>query len=128
MSNKADYIVNITETSAELSPRDRIRMKDFGNANSLDECTADGSFILTPKAWAICEVHNEKSQQDKDYMKYVIIDSAGNKYITGSNSFWKSFMDIWEEMSASGEEFSVEVYRRPSKNYKGKEFISCSLV
>lgn len=125
---KLDYEVTIREVSAELSARDRIKLKDFGNAVQLDEACTDGSFLLTPAVWAILDVHNEKSSQDKDYHKYIIMDNAGNKFITGSDSFFKSFMEIWNEMKDSGEEYSIEVYRRPSKNYKGKFFLSCSLV
>ena len=126
--DKLDYEVTIRETSAELSARDRIKMKDIGNATQLDEACAEGSFLLTPTSYAILDIHNEKSSQDKDYHKYVIMDNAGNKFITGSDSFFKSFMEIWTEMEGTGEEFSIEVYRRPSKNYKGKFFLSCSLV
>ena len=125
---KLDYEVTIREVSAELSARDRIKLKDFGNAVQLDEACADGSFVLSPAIWAILDVHNEHSSQDKDYHKYIIMDTAGNKFITGSDSFLKSFMEIWNEMKDTGEEYSIEVYRRPSKNYKGKFFLSCSLV
>ena len=128
MAKNLDYNVEIVETSEDFSARDRIRIKDFGNATQLDEACEDGSFILSPKSWAKLAVHNEKSSQDKDYSKYIILDVAGNKFITGSESFWKSFIDIFEEMAESGEEYQIEVYRRPSKNYKGKFFLSCSLV
>ena len=123
-----DYEVKIRETSKELTPRERIRMKDFTNAVQLDEACAEGSFILTPDAYAILDVHNERSKEDKDYTKYLIVDKSGNKFITGSNSFYKALMEIWSEIADTGEEFSVEVYRVPSKNYKGKFFLTCSLV
>lgn len=125
---KLDYEVTIRETSSDLSPRERIKMKDFTNATQLDEACVEGSFIITPASYAILDVHNERSKEDKDYTKYVILDSAGNKFITGSNSFFKSLMEIWEEMKPTGEEFSIEVYRVPSKNYKGKFFLTCSIV
>ena len=123
-----DYEVSICESSDDLSPRDRIKLKDFTNATQLDEACAEGSFIITPKAYAILDVHNERSKEDKDYTKYVILDSEGNKFITGSNSFFKSLLEIWVEMKPTGEEFSIEVYRVPSKNYKGKFFLTCSIV
>ena len=121
-----DYEVNIRETSSELSARERIKMKDFTNCTQLDEVCNDGSFVITPKAFAILDVHNEKSKEDKDYTKIVIIDNEGKKYITGSSSFFKSLKQIWDEMGE--EEFQIEVYKVPSKNYKGKFFLSCSLV
>ena len=61
-----------------------------------------------------------------DYEKFIIIDKDGTKYVTGSESFWSSFLEIAAEM---GEEaFDVEAYKVDSKNYKGKQFISCSIV
>ena len=123
-----DYEVTIKETSRELTPRERIMVKDFSNAAQLDEVTAEGGFCISPAFYAILAVHNEKSEKDKDYTKYLIIDAAGNKFITGSNSFFKSFMEIWEEMQPTGEEYQIECYRVPSKNYKGKSFLTCSIV
>ena len=123
-----DYVVKIRESSKELTPRERIMMKDFTNATQLDEACAEGSFVITPDSYPILDVHTERSKEDKDYTKYLVMDKAGNKFITGSNSFFKSLMEIWEEMADTGEEFSVEVYRVPSKNYKGKSFLSCSII
>ena len=123
-----DYQVIIRESSKELTPRERIMMKDFTNATQLDEACAEGAFVITPDSYAILDVHNERSKEDKDYTKYIVLDKAGNKFITGSNSFFKSLMEIWEEMAGTGEEFSIEVYRVPSKNYKGKSFLSCSII
>ena len=85
---------------------------------------------ITPVAYVILDVHNEKSKQDKDYVKYVIIDNAGNKFVTGSESFFTSFKDIFDTMAeeAPGEEYSIDVLKKPSQNYKGKSFITCSIL
>ena len=121
------YSVKIIESSRELSARERIAIKDFGNAVPLDEATKDGKLVITPTDYAILAVHNEKSD-NKDYTKYVIIDTAGTKYITGSENFFSSLAEIMNEMSGENEEFSIEVYQMESKNYKGKSFITCSIV
>ena len=123
-----DYQVSIREVSREMSPRERIKIKDFTNATQLDAACEEGSFILSPDVYAVLDVHNERSKEDKDYVKYIILDKGGNKYITGSNSFFKSFLEIWEEMAPLGEDFEIEVYKVPSKNYKGKSFLTCSIV
>lgn len=121
------YSVKIIESSRELSARERIAIKDFSNAIPLDEATKDGKLVITPADYAILSVHNEKSD-NKDYTKYVIIDTAGTKYVTGSDNFFSSFAEIMDEMSGENEEFSIEVYQMESKNYKGKSFITCSIV
>lgn len=121
------YSVKIIESSRELSARERIAIKDFSNAVPLDEATKDGKLVITPADYAILSVHNEKSD-NKDYIKYVIIDTAGTKYVTGSENFFSTFAEIMGEMSTENEEFSIEVYQMESKNYKGKSFITCSIV
>ena len=121
-----DYEVKIAASSHDLTARERLMYKDTSNAIRLDEATTKGSIVITPVAYAVLEIHNEKGD-DKDYNNYVVVDSEGNKYVTGSASFWKAFEDIWDEMSGENEPFEIEIYRLESKNYKGKQFITCSI-
>lgn len=121
------YYVNIREVSRSITAKERVKLKDTTNAISLDEVTQEGKFVFEPDYYAILDVHNENSE-DKDYIKYVIVDKAGTKLVTGSESFFTSFKDIMDEMAGCDEEFSIEAYRMPSKNYKGKEFITCSIA
>lgn len=126
------YSVEIIESSKELTAREKISAKDFSNATALDtELTdANANIVITPSAYLILNVHNEHSKNDKDYKKYLIIDTAGNKFVTGSESFFTAFKDIFDAMSkdAPGEEYSIEVYKKPSKNYQGKHFLTCSIL
>lgn len=121
------YSVNIREVSRSITAKERVKLKDTANAISLDEVTQEAKFVFEPDYYAILDVHNEQSE-DKDYIKYVIVDKAGTKLVTGSESFFTSFKSIMDEMAGCDEEFSIEAYRMPSKNYKGKEFITCSIV
>ena len=61
-------------------------------------------------------------------VSFIIIDENGQKYVTGSKSFWSSFRGIYDEMNGSDEEWGIKIFSSPSKNYKGKSFITCSLV
>ena len=124
------YSVEIVETSMELSAKERIKMKDTTNAIKLDELTQeDGNerVLIEPQAYAVLNIHNEHSDQNKDYVNYVLVDKDGTKYVTSSQSFWATFMDIYEEMENETEPWSIIVYRVPSKNFKGKEFLTCSI-
>lgn len=127
-----DYSVTIKEASRDLTAKEKIAMRDFGNAIALDaELDTNASVLIAPADYVVLEVHNEKAKgANKDYTKFLIIDAAGNKYVTGSESFFTKFIEIFETMKqdAPGEDYEVEVYKRPSKNYAGKSFISCSLV
>ena len=125
------YSVKIREASRDLTAKEKIALKDYSNAVALDTALNETDvFTISPTAYVILDVHNEKSKQDKDYVKYVIIDSAGNKFVTGSESFFTSFKDIFETMAAEapGEEYSIDVLKKPSQNYKGKSFITCALA
>lgn len=122
------YNVSIKEVSKELTARERIMLKDTTNAIKLDEVAGSESpLVITPVAYAVLSIHNDKSD-NVDYENYIIMDADGTKFVTGSPSFWSSFMGIWEEMKDESEEYSIEVYKRDSKNYKGKQFITCSII
>ena len=121
------YSVEIKETSRELSAKERIALKDTSNATKLDLACDKGEVIITPVAYAVLNIHNEKSD-NKDYENYILQDISGEKFVTGSASFWNSFMDIYNEMSCEEEEWSIKAYKLDSKNYKGKKFLTCSII
>ena len=128
-----NYSATIKETTHELSARERIMMKDTTNAMKIDTAideSEDGKIVINPADYVVLSIHNEKSKDRKDYENYLIIDKNGDKFYTGSPSFWSSFMEIWNEMKADGsdEDFAIEVYKVPSKNYSGKDFITCSII
>jgi len=125
--SETTYKVTIREHSFDnMTARERIAMKDVSNAVQIDEATAEGSLIISPVNYAILDIENSASP-DKNYTKYIILDNAGTKYVTGSNSFWKAFIDIFDEMKGEGE-YQIEIYKRPSKNYSGKFFLTCSIL
>ena len=121
------YSVKIVNASKELSARDRVAVKDTTNAIALDDATKESPLVIGIDYYVELAVHNEKSE-DKDYKKYIVVDKSGNKFVTGSESFFTAMLEIMDEMSGSGEDFEIQVYRMPSKNYKGKEFLTCSIV
>ena len=120
------YSVSIAKASKELSAKERIQLKDTTSALKLDEVTQTEAIIIKPSMYAELDIHNEMSD-NVDYKNYILVDIDGTKYVTGSESFWTSFMDIAREMENETEEWAIKVYRMPSKNYKGKEFITCSI-
>lgn len=121
------YSVKIVNASKELSARDRVAVKDTTNAIGLDDATKESPLVIGIDYYVELAIHNEKSE-DKDYKKYVVVDKSGNKFVTGSESFFTAMIEIMEEMAGAGEDFEIQVYRMPSKNYKGKEFLTCSIV
>ena len=122
-----EYSVEIREASRELTAKQRIKLKDTSDAIALDTACEEDAIIIDPVDYAVLAIHNEKSD-NVDYLNYIIIDKNGDKYVTGSESFWISFMDIYNEMQGEEEAWSIKVYKLDSKNYKGKKFITCSII
>ena len=111
----AEYKATVKESSWEMSAREKLRYTDFTDVVQLDEATQAGDLIIDVDKWAVVMVHNEKSDT-VDYVKYVIIDKEGQVYVTGSESFWRSFTAIYEVMSEEEETvYSIKVYRREQK-------------
>ena len=125
----ANYKATISFCSKELDARERIRTKDVSDAIKLDQATQDvPSIDIDVDYYAVLDIHNEKSDST-DYKNYLVVDKEGKKYVTGSESFYKSFIDIVEELADDGiTDFTIKVYRHDSKNYAGKQFITCSLA
>lgn len=126
------YKAKVADASRELTAKEKIMLKDTSNAFSLDELTQESQFnneklILNIDYYVTIDVHNDKAD-DKDYQQFILVDKDGKKYYTGSTSFINNFIDIFEELTEAGEEVTIEIYRKESKNYKGKEFITCSVV
>ena len=123
-----DYEVKIKYTSKDVTARERVMLKDTRNAIKLDEAVNGTPLVISPDYYTVLDIHNEKSKEDKDFENYIVVDTDGNKYVTGSHSFFEAFTEIVEEMDETGEEYQVSVYKLDSKNYKGKQFITCSIV
>lgn len=121
------YKVNIKECNKNLTAKQKIMIKDTSDAKRLDDVTKENALIIEPDIYAILEVHNEKSE-NKDYDLFIIIDKDGQKYTTSSISFWNAFCDIMDDMEGEDEDFSIKIYRLPSKNYQGRDFITCSII
>lgn len=121
------YNVTIKETSRELTPKQKVMIKDTSDCIKLDMATQDCPVIIDMDMYAVLDVHNEKSES-KDYNVYVVVDKDGTRYVTGSESFFTSLKAIYDEMKDSTEEWAIKAYRLPSKNRAGKDFITCSLI
>lgn len=123
------YSVKIENASKELTKKERVMLKDTSDALKLDEIINGEPIIIDPDYWVMLMVHNEKSD-NVDYPVYLIVDKDGTKYVTGSESFWTTFSDIWNEMTEDGidEEWQLKCYKLDSKNYKGKQFLTCSVI
>lgn len=125
-----NYTTSIIESSKELSVREKIKLKDLTSAIAIDKVVEPEKPIdIAPDFYAYLSIHNEKlPENEQDYKIMVIVDKSGTKYYTGSESAISSFVDIFGEMIETAEPFEIEFYKKESKNYSGKHFITCTLV
>lgn len=124
------YSVKVVESSKELTKKEQVMFKDLSDAVNLSEFIDEhgGSVMIEVDAYVELSIHNEhaKDGQDKDYTNYVVVDKSGQRYYTGSESFWTSFQDIFSDMVGEDEDWALKVYKKQSKGKK--DFITCSVV
>lgn len=128
MSNN-NYFCKILESNGDFDAYERVMCKDLGDAIPLDDATQQGPVVIAYEKHLIIGIHNEKSE-DKDYEKCVVIDPEGRKFVCGGATFRRELENIVAELSDAGviSGFNIKVYRKASNNYKGKDFITCSLT
>lgn len=122
------YEAKVKESSMNLSKKDMVKLSLTDDFIPLDDELKDTESKLEIEVvgYTVLQIHNEKAD-DKDYEKYLIHDKNGNIYSTGSAPFFTTFFNIFNEMSDSNEEWKLLVFKRESKNYKGKNFITCTI-
>ena len=123
------YAAKLVRATRELSAKERVAGKMFIGAEQLDELTQrdENGVLIDIDYVAVVEVYNEKSD-NKNYNKYVYVDKNGTMYISGSETLYRTYEEIAEEMEGENEPWSIKVIRRESTNYKGKDFLTCMLV
>lgn len=124
---RQDYNVTVEYASKELTARERIAIKTTDDCIALDTECEGKSVTIQPDFYAVLQVYNEHAE-DTRYRKFVIVAKDGFRYVTGSQNFFNSFTEIMNEMEGETEEFAIKIYKRESKNYKGKSFLTCSIV
>lgn len=129
METRTDYNAKITFASRDLTTKEKIRFKRIMDAHKLDEETKAEPVQISVDVVVALTIHNEHAE-NTDYTRYIIVDKDGTVYTTGSESFWNAFSDIFDELVEAGEtdNIIIKVIRVPSKNYQGRDFLSCELV
>ena len=137
MSNR-EYEVTITGSSLEkIRGTERLRYTNFTGMVQLDDITSDDGVktALDITGYVECHVHNDKSDTP-EYDKLVLIAKNGELYLTGSDSFKRGFIEIFEALTDDFVEdgiapqdrvYPILAFKAPSKNIKGKTFLCCAV-
>lgn len=125
----AEYSAKVVESTRELTGKERVAIKMFTDAHQLDEVTQnyEDGVLINVDYVAKVAVHNEKSD-NKDYNKYIYVDKDDTMYISGSETLYRTYQEIAEEMENEDEDWAIKVIRKESSNYKGKDFLTCVIV
>lgn len=125
----AEYSAKVVEATRELTGKERVAIKMFTYAHKLDEVTQnyEDGVLINVDYVAKVAVHNEKSD-NKDYNKYIYVDKDGTMYVSGSETLYRTYQEIAEEMEDEDEDWAIKVIRKESSNYKGKDFLTCVIV
>ena len=133
--NTSNYESSITFASRDLSPIEKIKLKDLTATVALDDelkSTPDHKLTFTPELVVVVSVHNPKAKSNTDYETLVFTDSeTGVLYRTSSTSFKSAVLDIMNDLLAadiSPNTVPLVAYTRPSKNFTGKEFLTCAIA
>ncbi len=118
----------ISKSLFALNKKDVLQLKDLSDAIKLDQATQENGSVVISNVRNLVSLAlvSDDPQNPQEYSKTVVVDADGNRYVTGSDSFARRAWEIAEEME--DDEFGLKVYRRPSKNYAGREFLSCSVI
>lgn len=133
-----EYEVAITGSSLEkIRGTERLRYTNFAGMVQLDDITSEDGIktALDITGYVECHVHNEKSDTP-EYDKLVLIAKDGELYLTGSDSFKRGFIEIFEALTDDFAEdgispqdrvYPIVAFKSPSKNIKGKTFLCCGV-
>lgn len=133
-----EYEVAITGSSLEkIRGTERLRYTNFAGMVQLDDITSDDGIktALDITGYVECHVHNDKSDTP-EYDKLVLIAKDGELYLTGSDSFKRGFIEIFEALtddfvedgiSPQDRVYPIVAFKSPSKNIKGKTFLCCGV-
>lgn len=126
-----EYSAKVVEVIGlkELTGKEKVALKNFADMIQLDEATQEHEegILINVDYVAVIEVHNEEADT-KDYKKQVYVDKGGQMYISGSDSLFRQYKSIYEDMKDDTEEWGIKVIRKESTNYKGKDFLTCVIV
>lgn len=123
------YKAEVIDAHKELTPRERIQMKEFSDSVRIVDFIANSEDpVITVCGYAAVHVTNEAADdpKDREYDKFQFLDSEGIKYSTSSKSLYEAVTDIYKELE--GQDVRVRFCSKQSRNFKGGEFLTAVLV
>lgn len=123
------FKATITSSLKELTAREKVKFSDFSNSESIDTLSQQSTVQFIVDNVITLKVENDKSENG-EYDVYLFVTPSGSVLHTSSRNFYDSVMSIIETLHQNNdnEPIEIEVVRKDSKNFKGKQFITAVLV
>lgn len=128
----------IVYSSRELNVKERIAAKDKGNSISVDKVVTPSKSLVLENIESFVVVHavdvDETTGNVENEFSYVIISADSEKYYTGGVSIINQLIDYDTEIKAeeleTGTEipYGIEIFKKPSKKFEGKYYITCNII
>ena len=125
--------VKFIYTSKELTPRERLKLKDRADAIQLSEAVdrAENGYIdIYPDIYAELEITGldelDDNGDEKIIKSFMIISKDGVKYTFTSEALWNSFINIGDEMG--DEEFGIRCFKKQSKKNAAYRYLTCTII
>ena len=124
------YKAKVVDSWKELSVKEKIAYKETDSFDKLDDIVQpDASLVIGLVNYITIHVENPKAEQ-AEYNQYVLVADDGNNYVTSSDNFNDSMKSMLDEIKDAGDDigdWKVKIYKRESKNFKGKYFLTCAI-
>lgn len=124
------YKVEIVSSNRELTKRETVKYTMDGNYENLNDLAAGTKLNVTGfvELFVTNDYVNEEAGKNREYKQFLVI-TDDVIYKTGSETFIRNFKEIWNIMQPEdGESVEIEIVLLPSKNFKGQNIISCTIV
>lgn len=125
--------VKFIYTSKDLTPRERLKLKERADAIQLSEAVdrAENGYIdIYPDIYAQLEITElddfDDNGDEKVINSFMIISKDGVKYTFTSEALWNSFTNIREEMGE--EEFGIRCFKKQSKKNAAYKYLTCTII
>lgn len=127
------YTAKVINSFNPLEGIAKLKVKDTSDAIKIDELLKENpEFDINIDNVIIVSVHNDRAKdgQNKDYEQYIILDTDGRKYVTGSTSLFTALSEIRDDLLDIDMLLSdvvIKIFTKPSKQYSGKYFITAAI-
>jgi len=119
--------VTIKEKSRELTAKEKLIVDDYSNVIKLNDECDKAPVTIAPSYYVITTIQEDGKEP---FDQIMILDKSNKKYVTGSTAFINSFLKIFNAMTEADplEDYQISVFKKDSKNYAGRKFLTCSLL